>query len=429
MNNEIMRITKKRWLIFAVSCLINLCIGSLYAWSVFTLPLVDKLNSLNEGIRTFTVSDLSIVFTIANSVGPITMISGGRINDKFGPKWVIFVGGIVFGSGMIFSGFATSIPQLIIGYGLGCGLGMGLVYGCTINNSVKFFPEKRGLIGGIATATYGLSSVIIPPIANALLQSLGTKTTFLILGGVFIAVMCIGSIVFEVCPPNFYPHGFERPAETTTNMNKIVDKNWKGMLQDKSFYLMITILLCGAFSGLMMTSQASPMAQKLIGFSVTQAAQVVSILALFNASGRILAGLVSDKIGRIPVLFITFILEAAGLFLLTMTKTGSPVFFIAGIALVGLCFGSIMGVYPGLTADQFGAKNNSVNYGILFIGFALAGFFGPTTIGKILNQYNSYYPGFYIALGITVIGALFTSIFYFYKKSESKAKNIDKLVA
>ena len=140
-----MNLTKKRWIILVASCLINLCIGSLYAWSVFATPMAEYLTMITGN----EVKGLAIIFTIANSVGPVTMISGGAINDKLGPKWVIFIGGLLFGGGMILSGFATSIGMLTMTYGLGVGLGVGMVYGCTVSNSVKFFPDRKGLIGGI----------------------------------------------------------------------------------------------------------------------------------------------------------------------------------------------------------------------------------------------------------------------------------------
>lgn len=140
-----MNLTKKRWIILVASCLINLCIGSLYAWSVFATPMAEYLTMITGN----EVKGLAIIFTIANSVGPVTMISGGAINDKLGPKWVIFIGGLLFGGGMILSGFATSIGMLTMTYGLGVGLGVGMVYGCTVSNSVKFFPDRKGLIGGM----------------------------------------------------------------------------------------------------------------------------------------------------------------------------------------------------------------------------------------------------------------------------------------
>ena len=183
------KLTSRRWLILIASCLINLCIGSVYAWSVFAKPEAAWLSTFG---RELTAGDLSIVFTVANSVGPITLISGGFINDRLGPKWVIFSGGLLFGAGMILSGFATALWQLVIFYGLFCGLGIGLVYGCTISNSVKFFPDKRGLIGGIATASYGISSVLIPPAANALISGKGVKMAFIILGAAFLAGLATG---------------------------------------------------------------------------------------------------------------------------------------------------------------------------------------------------------------------------------------------
>ncbi|MCF0127345.1 MAG: MFS transporter, partial [Pseudobutyrivibrio sp.] len=204
------RLTSRRWFVLVASCLINLCIGSLYAWSVFATPLAEHINEV-RGLS-LTAASLAIVFTVANSVGPITMISGGFFNDKLGPRWVVFLGGLLFGIGLLCCGFATSLPMLIVFYGLGCGLGMGMVYGCTISNSVKFFPDMRGLIGGITTATYGLSSVLIPPVANAMIGALGVSTTMKILGAVFTVVICVAAFFIEKCPADFAPVGWEPKA-------------------------------------------------------------------------------------------------------------------------------------------------------------------------------------------------------------------------
>lgn len=250
----------RRWLVLIASCLINLCIGSIYAWSVFASPLAEKLSALSGG--ELTSASLSIVYTVANSVGPVTMISGGYINDKLGPRWVVFAGGLLFGGGMLASGFATSIPMLVVTYGLGCGLGMGLAYGCTINNSVKFFPDKRGLIGGIATATYGLSSVLVPPVANLLISGSGISQAFIVLGVAFVLIVGVFSQFILKCPENYCPAGYQ-PKAAQGGAVLSNDKNWREMLADPTFYMMIFMLMCGAFSGLMITSQASPMAQSI----------------------------------------------------------------------------------------------------------------------------------------------------------------------
>lgn len=405
---------KKRWLVLAASCMINLCIGSLYAWSVFSAPLAERLNSLPGSSGTLTAASLAIVFTVANAVGPVTMISGGFINDKLGPKWVVFAGGLLFGLGLLACGFAGSVGFLVGSYGLGCGLGMGLVYGCTINNSVKFFPDKRGLIGGIATATYGLSSVLVPPIANSIIESWGVSRTFQILGAVFLVVICGGAFFIEKCPEGYAPEGWQ-PAQAPAGRKGAGDKDWRGMVTDPSFYLMLLMLMCGAFSGLMITSQASSMAQQMAGMSPALAAGAVSILALFNAAGRVAAGYLSDRFGRIRVLIAAFVLEIAGLCSLLLVGPGQTGLFLAAVSIMGICFGALMGIYPGFTADQFGTKNNSVNYGIMFIGFALAGVLGPTVAGNIISVYGSYERAFYIAGGLAAAGILLAVAFQFHK--------------
>ena len=389
---------QKRWVVLVASCLINLCIGSIYAWSVFAAPLAAKLGALLG--TTLTAADLAIVFTVANAVGPITMISGGFVNDKLGPRGVLLVGGGMFGVGMMLTGVATSVGGLIVTYGLVLGLGLGMAYGATISNCVKFFPDKKGLIGGIATATYGLSSVIIPPVANAIIQKAGVSEAFLILGGVFLAIILICSFFVIKCPVGYAPEGFVPAARTGGG----TDKNWRQMLSEPAFYIMIVMLTCGAFSGLMITSQASPMAQRMTGMTPALAATAVSVLALFNAGGRIVAGTLSDRFGRVAVLRGAFVLEIIGLGLLFVTGEGQTLLFMAAVSCIGLCFGALMGVYPGFTADRFGLRNNSVNYGIMFIGFAVAGYFGPTVCRGILASTGNYSTAFVAAAGLALAG-------------------------
>lgn len=406
---------KKRWWVLIASSLINLCIGSIYAWSVFAAPLAAKLSGLLG--TTLTAADLAIVFTVANSIGPITMISGGYITDKLGgPRAVILIGGSMFGVGMLLTGLATTLTQVIITYGLLVGLGLGMAYGCTINNTVKFFPDKRGLVGGIATATYGLSSVLIPPVANALNNSVGVSMSFVILGIAFLVIIVTCSMFIIKCPADYVPEGFVPKVAAVPGKMQTADKNWKQMLADPVFYIMIIMLTCGAFSGLMITSQASPMAQRMAGMTVGMAATAVSVLALFNAAGRIVAGTLSDRFGRVTVLRGAFVLEILGLAMLLMTGEGDTFMFMAAVSVIGICFGALMGVYPGFTADQFGVRNNSVNYGIMFIGFAVAGYFGPSTCGRILGSTGSYGTAFIVSAVLAVIGI---ALSFLYRRAAS----------
>lgn len=365
----------------------------------------------------YTAGTLAIVFTVTNSVGPITMITGGRINDKFGPKKVIFFGGVIFGLGMILAGFSKNLPMLIITYGIITGLGVGMVYGCTISNSVKFFPDKRGLVGGVTTAAYGFSSVIIPPIANLLTTKFGITSSFKVIGLVFLIIVCISSFFIEKCPSDFIPEGWTPPVAKGRAVNR-VDKDWKEMLSTPIFYVMIVLLTCGAFYGLMCTSLASAIAQNMIGMTAAAAAIVVSVLALFNTGGRIVAGYISDKIGRINTLALAFILSIAGLGCLIFSGEGDIALFYIGISIIGVCFGAFMGVFPGFTVDQFGVRNNSVNYGIMFIGFAFAGYVGPMVLKNVYASDGSYQRAFIIAIVIAIIGLLLTFVYKYMNNKE-----------
>lgn len=400
-------LTKKRWLVLAASCLINLCIGAMYAWSVFAAPMAEELSQLN-GV-TLTAASLSIVFSIGNGDGFITMIAGGFITEKLGPKWVIFAGGVLFGLGFIVCGLAQNTGMLIVGFGLLCGLAMGLAYGQTISNSVKFFPDKAGLVGGIATASYGISSVIVPPVGNMLISQFGVRKAFIFIGIFIVIVVGICSQFIVKCPVDFVPDGWNPPA-AKSGATGAADKNWKEMLATPIFYVMIVMLFLGAVFGMMAISQASNIAQSMVGMTPAAAAIVVSVLALFNTFGRILCGYISDRIGRINTLTGVLCLAIAALGMLYFSE-GSVVLFYIGICMIGVCFGAFMGVYPGFTAGQFGSRNSSINYAIMFIGFSAAGIAGPMIVSKMLAATGSYRPAFLLAMVMAVCGLVLSFVY------------------
>ena len=393
-----MDLQKKRWLILIASCFVTLCIGSLYAWSAFASPMGVYLSQCAG----HEIASLAIVFTIANAVGPITMISGGFINDKLGPKGILLVGGLLFGAGMICSGFAKSVGMLIVTYGLGVGLGVGMIYGVTVSNTVKFFPDKGGFAGGMITACYGASSIIIPPIANALAETYHVTTAFKAIGIVMMVIICASAFVIKPCPPDFQAAGMAKKAAAAQGK----DYTAREMLKQSDCYLMLLTLTCGAFAGMMVISQASQIAQKMMGMTQAAAAVVVSVIALFNALGRLASGSLSDKIGATGTLRITFAASLLASVLLFFCKEGSAVLFYVCLAVIGFSFGSIMGIYPGFTAQRFGRKNNSVNYGIMFIGFALAGILGPMVMNAILGSTGRYQPAFLASAALAVVGEI-----------------------
>lgn len=398
-----------RWVVLIVSCIINIIIGTGYAWSVFGSAWATELG--------VTPGDTALAFTVCNAVGPITMITGGKINDMLGPKWVIFIGGLMFGGGMLLAGFSKSITMLVIMYGVVLGLGMGLVYSCTIGNTVKFFPDKKGMVGGLTTACYGLGSVILAPIAAKMVQPdvFGIHKSFYILGVIYLVVICVGAFLVKKCPAGFVPDGYTPPAPVA-GVKAPEDKTWSQMIADPIFWVMFIMLVCGAFFGLMMISQCNAIA----GFKgIAAAATIVSVLALFNAGGRVVCGVISDKLGRINTLLLCLIIAVIGIGSMFISgDDGSTALFIFGICCVGFAFGSFMGVYPGFTADQFGIKNNGVNYGIMFIAFALAGVLGPMIMKSTFASSGSYQTAYLICLALAVVGIILTFVYRAMSKSK-----------
>lgn len=399
-----MDLQKKRWLILVASCFVTLCIGSLYAWSAFASPM-------GVFLREYTgheIANLAIVFTIANAVSPVTMIGGGYINDKIGPKGVLLVGGLLFGAGMICSGFARSVGMLIVTYGLGAGLGVGLAYSVTVSNTVKFFPDKSGFAGGMITACYGCSSIIVPPVVNALVEQHHVTGAFQIIGVVMLVIICASAFVIKPCPAGFEVAGVPQKASAAVGK----EYSYQEMLKEREFYLMLLILMCGAFAGMMVISQASQIAQKMMGVTPAVAAVVVSLIALFNALGRLVCGFVSDKLGALNTLRITFALSLVAGALLFFCGESSMTLFCICLALIGFAFGSIMGIYPGFTARRFGRKNNSINYGIMFIGFALAGLFGPMAMNTVFGSTGRYQPAFLISGTLAIVGEILIALLH-----------------
>ena len=402
---------KRRWLILVAACLINLCIGSLYAWSIFAMPMANYLSEVTGK----EIVSLSIVFTVANGVGPITMIAGGAITKKIGPKMVVILGGILFACGMIGSGFVKSVGLLVTTYGVLVGLGVGMVYGCTISNTIRFFPDKRGLIGGIATASYGISSVLVPFAANMLIDRVGVTASFKIIGIAMLIVIVIASAFIEKCPDGYAPAGYVGTAGGTKQIREF---SWSEMLKEPLFYLMLLVLCCCATSGMMIISQASPLAQRVLNITAGTAASIVSTIALFNTIGRIIAGGISDKLGPVVTIRCIFAGSIIGLALMYVAVSGGAgICFYLGAYITALMFGSIMGIYPGFTASQFGPKNNGVNFGIMFIGFALAGLIGPTILSRLYVSTGNDSTALLLAMGLSAAGLLAAFVLSKFKKN------------
>ena len=234
--------------------------------------------------------------------------------------------------------------------------------------------------------------------------------TFKILGAVFLVVICSGSFLMARCPAGFVPTGFVPKVPASTG--KAADKTPLEMLKMPVFYVMLVMLTCGGTFGLMVISGAKGLALGMTEASASVATLFVSVLCLFNTAGRLIAGTLSDKLGRINTLTFALGIALTGLATLYVCgMNGSIVLFAVGLMLIGICFGTFMGVFPGFCTDQFGTRYNTVNYGIMWVGFSAAGILGPTVLTVFYNNSGSYQGAFLVAFGMALVGMFLTFVY------------------
>nr|WP_295973714.1 OFA family MFS transporter [uncultured Bacillus sp.] len=397
-----------RWSVLVASAIINLCVGSIYAFSVFAGPL-SKAHGWSMG-------EIMLAFTINAAIAPIPMILGGKILDKGGAKYSIMAGGAMFGAGFILTGLSDSMMALYLSYGILCGLGQGIAYSGTLGNTVKFFPDKRGLASGIVTAGYGGGTIIAAPLANYLIENHGVSSAFISMGMIYFVVTVVCALFVKAAPVGYAPEGWSPSVQATGKKAAGNDVPWNEMIKKPMFYTIAFLFMIGALSGMMVTSNASVIGQQMYGLTAAVAAVLVSLFSLSNCLGRILWGAVSDKIGRTNTLLCIYIVIAA--MLLLLANTVSTAGFIIAVIGIGTCFGGTMGVFPSIVGDKFGMKYYGVNYGVTFIGYSLAAFFGPKIAVQVAGTHNGDFTlAFYIAFAISLVGIVLTLLF---KRMEKK---------
>ncbi len=374
----------KKSVVLISGILFNLSIGVLYSWSVVKSALKSDLHwTANESVLPYT---LAIVFFA------LGLLFGGKAQDKIGPKKVITVGGILVGLGLIVSSFLLNTPSLVaISFGVITGTGIGFGYGCVSPVCLKWFhPSQKGLISGLVVGAFGLGAVIISPVSKALLSSVGVEKTFLYLG-IVIMIICFIVSRFIVNPePGYVPEEPKiREYKNAKKTNNVIDYTSNEMLKTKQFYLIILIFAFGSSVGLMVIGNMADIFNSQVGLDAAITATVmVSLLSIFNAGGRVIAGILSDKIGRVNTLIITAVIQTVAM--LFFPSVDSLTKIIIGGILVGYTYGSYLSVMPAYAADNYGLKNYGNNYGIIYLGWGVAGILAPMLAANI-GISNAYY--------------------------------------
>jgi len=375
----------------------NLALGTLYAWSVFVAPLEQQFG--------WKRADTSMVFTIAVMVFALSFVVAGRIQDKFGPLYCSLAGGILVSLGFYLCSYTTSLTYLFICFGVIGGLGNGFGYATPIPVMAKWFPDKRGLAVGLAVGGYGAGSAIFGPLSQLkLIPSYGLPATFRILGAIFFVMTMIGALLLKNPPSGYRPAG--RAAATASQSAGASREFSPGeMLRTPTFYLMWVGYALGCSAGLMVISQLVPFA-KSVGVAAAALSTMTLVVGAFgNASGRILSGWMSDKLGRINVL--RTMIGISMIAMPALYAVGSNVGLLyPAVFIVYWCYGTQLSVNGVATADFWGTKNAGINYGMLFTAWGVAGIIGPRIGGTLFDKYHNYRAAFYTAAGLAAVALL-----------------------
>jgi len=398
------RAATRGWIVTLAGLGINLALGVLYSWSV-TAKTLSK--PVAEGGWGWSAGQASLPYAIAVGVFAVAMVFAGRAQDRFGPRIVASIGGALCGVGMIVSSYATARNGLpvILGFGLLTGLGIGLGYASATPAAVKWFPPSRkGLITGLVVAGFGLASVYIAPLTTWLLQTQHVPGTFRILGVVFL-VVTVGLAQLLNNPPAGYVPAPELAKRGRVSAAPGDDYDWRDMLRTRQFALLWVMYAFSAFAGLMIIGHMAKIAAaQMPGLDLGFA--LVAVLAIGNAAGRVVAGVVADRIGGTRTMLIVFVAQAAMMGVLAFA--GTPLALVPIAAAVGFCYGANLSLFPTTTAGYFGTKNLGVNYGLVFTAWGVGGVFGSMTAGTIVDSTGSYGLAYAIAAGLCLFAASLT---------------------
>jgi OFA family oxalate/formate antiporter-like MFS transporter len=383
--------TTNRWLPVVGGVLMNLALGSLYAWSVFVLPLEKEFG--------WTRTDTSWVYTIAVVCFAATFIAAGRLQDRKGPKIPAYLGGLLVSAGFFLASFTTSLVTLYIFFGVIVGIGNGFGYSTPTPVASKWFPDKRGLVVGLMVGGYGAGQAIFGTFANErLIPALGWRTTFQILSGIFLVMTMIGATLLKNPPAGYRPPNWTpKPGAVATHGDFATGQ----MLSTQTFYLLWIAFAFGTTAGQMTISQLVPFA-RTAGLGATVATYSLIVTSFGNAGGRILSGWMSDTIGRLRTLQVMVFLSALAMPALFLLRTEVVPFF-ALIFLVYWCYGTQLSLFASTTADFYGTRNLGLNYGVLFTAWGAAGILGPGIAGRIFDRFGDYRYAFFSAAAFAVI--------------------------
>ncbi|MBV8630668.1 MAG: OFA family MFS transporter [Silvibacterium sp.] len=382
----------RRWGIALAAILVQMGLGAVYAWSVFRIPISKLFHS--------TIANVTLTFTIAIFVMGFAAFFGGLWLNRRGPRIVVLTAGLLYGGGIFLASFSNGLPWLYATYGLIGGIGLGFGYIVPISVLVKWFPDRRGLMTGVAVGGFGAGALVTASVATRLIQSVGVLHTFAYLGVAYLIVVC-GAGWFMTNPPaGWQPSGWT-PKPLQASQRSARDFRLGEALRTWQWWALWLLLFLNTSAGISVISQEAPMFQELAKVTAIVAAGMVGVVSLGNAIGRVFWAWVSDGITRRYTFAVMYLLQVALFWLLPSVHTVGGLTVVTFIIL--MCYGGGFGTMPAFVADYFGARNVGPIYGLMLTAWGFASAFGPLMIAHMRQSSGGYETGLHVIAAIMAV--------------------------
>ncbi len=389
---------KGRWILVILGMIINLCLGSIYSWSVFVGPLTTYFTrDLGQNV---SASEILLPFSVFLAFFAIAMPFTGKYIEKYGPRNITIIGGCLTGLGWLLSSFASSVQWLYLFYGVIAGIGVGIAYGVPVSVAARWFPDRRGLAVGLTVLGFGFSAVLTANIAGFLIGASGVMNTFRIFGLAFIILIAILALPLKFPAEGWKPHGWTPPAPAA-GQTVTCEFRREQMLRTSAFYGLWACYFIGCLAGLMAIGIAKPVGTD-VGIETGLATVLVGVFAVFNGFGRPVFGALTDKLTPRNTAMLSFVLIALASLLIWQIPS-VPVYILAFVILWG-CLGGWLAIAPTSCGSYFGTCDYPRCYGLLFLAYGAGGIAGPQLAGFIKTSSGSYLGVFPYVLILAVIG-------------------------
>ncbi|WP_435236617.1 L-lactate MFS transporter [Psychromonas sp. PT13] len=385
---------QKKWFTLVGTVMAQFALGSVYTWSLFNSPIAEKLDEPISQVA-FSFGILSLALAFASSIS-------GKLQDRFGVRKVTIGAGLLLGASLLLSAHATNLAMIYICAGLLVGFADGTGYLMTLSNCVKFFPKNKGLASACAIGAYGLGSLGFKYINMYLLNHFNLEQAFQYWGIIAMVIVIIGGLLMADAPKKMITSNVSTPLKEAAMAGEFTLAE---TIKTSQFWMLATIFLTICMSGLYVIGVAKDIGENYIHLSVASAASSVAVIAVANLGGRLVLGVLSDKIDRMKVIGLAILIAFIGVAALVFGAPNNTTFYFS-VACIAFSFGGTITVYPSLISDFFGLDNLTKNYGVIYLGFGIGSIAGSI----VASIFGGFIPTFYMIMTLLVISLLLTLI-------------------